>query len=79
MTDPDGTALALGNSAVAAAVWRSTFAHVDYVIVEAPVTSWPIDRVATAYVAGNFRLVRSSGLMIYVRDGLAAGAPAPAG
>ena len=76
MTDPNGTALALGNTAEAAAVWRSAFAHVDYVIVEAPVTTWPIDPVATAYVADNFRLVRSSGLLIYVRRGVAAGRPA---
>jgi len=75
MTDPNGTALALGNTAEAAAVWRSAFAHVDYVIVEAPVTTWPIDPVATAYVADNFRLVRSSGLLIYVRRGVAAGRP----
>jgi alpha-1,2-mannosyltransferase len=76
MTDPNGTALALGNTAEAAAVWRSAFAEVDYVIVEAPVTTWPIDPVATAYVAENFRLVRSSGLLIYVRKGVAAGRPA---
>lgn len=79
MTDPDGTALALGTTPEAAAVWRSTFAHVDYVIVEAPVTSWAIDRTATAYVAENFRVVRSDGLLIYVRRGVPAGAPAPPG
>jgi hypothetical protein len=72
MTDPDGTTLALGDtSAEAVATWRSAFMHVDYVVTAAPIDAWKLPPSAhiRSYVAENFRLMRSAGLLIYVRAG----------
>lgn len=73
MTDPAGTMLALDDSSEASTVWRAVFDRVNYVVTETQIGSWSIAGDASAYVAGHFRLVRSGGLLIYVRTGLAAG------
>jgi alpha-1,2-mannosyltransferase len=71
MTDPDGTTLALSDgSPEAAATWRAAFTHTDYVVTDAPIGDWDLPTSAhiPTYIADNFRLVRSGGLLIYVRD-----------
>lgn len=78
MTDPRGTTLALGDtSAEAVATWRYAFAHADYVVTGTPVSDWelPPDAHLPAYVAENFRLVRSGAVLIYVRYRFTTGAP----
>ncbi len=78
MTDPFGTTLAVGGSSSGAEqFWRATFAHVDYVVSDTPIDRWYIAPAPSllAYIAGNFRLVHSGGLMIYVRNGFPAGPP----
>ncbi len=73
MTDPQGTSLALGTApAAAVAAWRAAFTHADYIVTAAPVGNWELPRDAgiPGYVAANFSLVRSHGLLIYVRHDL---------
>jgi alpha-1,2-mannosyltransferase len=75
MTDPYGTTLALGDSsAEAIATWNTAFAKVDYVVTDVPIDAWqlPPNAHLAAYVAANFRLLRSGGLLFYVRHGFTA-------
>ena len=74
MTDPAGTLLALGQGAAAAPTWRAAFAHVDYVVTDVAIARWPLPAAAgvPGYVARNFTLVRSGGLLVYVRRGFPA-------
>jgi hypothetical protein len=75
MTDPNGTVLAFGVGPAASAVWLATFHHTDYVVTDTPIARWTIPVDASAYVASHFRVVRSDGLLIYVREGVPAGIP----
>jgi hypothetical protein len=75
MTDPNGTMLALGVGPAASAVWLATFHHTDYLVTDTPIARWTIPADASAYVASHFRVVRSDGLLIYVRHGVPAGTP----
>jgi alpha-1,2-mannosyltransferase len=73
MTDPGGTMLALASGPAATAVWLAAFEHVDFVVTETPVRTWSIPPEASAYVVSHFSVVRSGGLLIYMRAGLPAG------
>jgi hypothetical protein len=75
MTDPNGTVLALGVGPAASAVWLATFHHTDYVVTDTPIARWTIPADASAYVASHFSVVRSDGLLIYVRHGAPVAAP----
>jgi hypothetical protein len=75
MTDPNGTVLALGVGPAASVVWLAAFDHADYVVTDTPIARWTIPTDASAYVATHFRVVRSDGLLIYVRHGIPAGTP----
>jgi alpha-1,2-mannosyltransferase len=75
MTDPNGTVLALGVGTEASTVWLSTFDHTDYVVTDTPIARWTIPAAASAYVISHFGVVRSDGLLIYVRHGVPAGTP----
>jgi len=79
MTDPAGTILALDASAEASSVWQAVFERVDYVVTDTPIRAWAVPAGASAYVANHFRLVRSGGLLVYVRFGRPAGGAQAAG
>ena len=76
LIDPAGATLAYGyGSAAAEGFWTAALEHADYLVTSTPFAHWyiPPDPTLRAYVAHNFRLLRSGGLLIYVRDGFAAG------
>jgi alpha-1,2-mannosyltransferase len=75
MTDPNGTVLALGVGPAASAVWLATFDHADYVVTDTPIARWTIPADASAYIASHFSVVRSDGLLIYVRHGVPVATP----
>ena len=76
MIDPAGATFSFGYaSAGAARVWTIALGNADYLVTSTPFAQWyiPPDATLRAYVAKNFRLVRSGGLLFYVRDGFPAG------
>jgi hypothetical protein len=76
VTDPQGATLSYGyGSAGAQHLWAVAVEHADYLVTSTPFAQWyiPPDATVRAYVAKNFRLVRSGGLLFYVRDGFPAG------
>ena len=77
MTDPGGTVLALDSSAEAARVWSAVVHHVDYVVTATPIGAWTVPAEASLYVEQHFTVVRSGGLLIYVRQGRPAGTGQP--
>jgi hypothetical protein len=78
VADPYGTTISYGGRTVAAAaVWRSAFSHVDYVVLYSVRNGRIyIAPSVRAELADHFQLVSSSGLLIYVRDGFDADADA---
>jgi alpha-1,2-mannosyltransferase len=76
MIDPAGATLSHGyGTADAERLWTTALDHADYVVTSTPFAYWyiPPDAALRAYVAKNFRLLRSGGLLFYVRNGFPAG------
>jgi alpha-1,2-mannosyltransferase len=76
MIDPAGATLSHGyGSADAERLWTTALDHADYLVTSTPFAYWyiPPDAALRAYVAENFRLLRSGGLLFYVRNGFPAG------
>jgi glycosyl transferase family 87 len=76
MTDSQGATLSYGyGSAGAQKLWTVAVAHADYLVTSTPFAQWyiPPDAGLQAYVASNFRLIRSDGLLFYVRSGFPSG------
>jgi hypothetical protein len=72
MVDPFGTMLAFsGEPGAGVAAFRAALAHADYLVVTSSAGGWLTGPYAPlqAVVAGDFHLVRTGGLWIYVRDG----------
>jgi alpha-1,2-mannosyltransferase len=72
MVDPFGTMLTFaGDPGAGVAVFRAAIAHADYLVLTGGVADWlsgPYTPLQ-AQVTGDFHLVRSGDLWIYVRDG----------
>ncbi|HEY6469322.1 MAG TPA: glycosyltransferase 87 family protein [Candidatus Dormibacteraeota bacterium] len=76
MIDPEGATLAFGfRSAGAQHLWTVEVEHADYLVTSTPFAHWdiPPGPALNAYVATNFRLIQSGGLLFYVRNGFPAG------
>lgn len=76
MIDPAGATLSHGyGSPDAERLWTTALDQADYLVTSTPFAYWyiPPDATLRAYVAEHFRLVRSGGLLFYVRDGFPAG------
>ena len=76
MIDPEGATLAYGfASAGAQQLWTVEVAHANYLVTSTPFADWDIPPKAAlqAYVAANFRLIQSGGLLFYVRNGFPTG------
>jgi hypothetical protein len=76
MTDPQGATLSYGyGSAGAQHLWTVAIEHADYLVTSTPFADWyiPPDATLRAYVAEHFRLLRSGGLLFYVRNGYPVG------
>jgi len=76
MVDPFGTMLSYsGDPSGGVPVFRAAITHADYLVLGRTVEAWlggPYSGLR-GYVAADFRLVRSGGLWIYVRDGYPVG------
>jgi hypothetical protein len=72
VVDPFGTMLTFaGDPGTGVAVFRAAIAHADYLVLTSSVGGWlsgPYTPLQTV-VSGDFHLVRSGDLWIYVRDG----------
>ena len=76
MIDPEGATLSYGyGSADAVDLWTVMVEHSDYMVTSTPFADWyiPPDARLRAYVTANFRLLRSGGLLFYVRNGIQSG------
>jgi hypothetical protein len=76
MIDPEGATLAFGfNSAGAQQLWTLEVDHADYLVTSTPFANWdiPPGPALRAYVAANFRLTQTGGLLFYVRNGFPIG------
>jgi hypothetical protein len=76
MTDSQGATLSFGyGSAGAEHLWTVALEHADYLVTSTPFASWyiPPDATLRDYVAANFKLVHTGGLLIYVRNGFPGG------
>jgi len=76
MTDSQGATLSYGYaSAGAQHLWTVAVAHADYLVSSTPFPQWyiPPDAALRSYVAANFRLIKSGGLLVYVRSGFPTG------
>ena len=76
MIDPEGATLAYGyGSAGAQELWTREVEHANYLVTSTPFDQWDIPPRAAlrAYVTANFRLIRTGGLLFYVRNGFPAG------
>jgi hypothetical protein len=72
MIDPEGATLSFGlGSAGAEHLWTVEVAQSDYLVTSAPFADWdiPPDAALRAYVTEHFQLIRSGGLLFYVRKG----------
>jgi alpha-1,2-mannosyltransferase len=77
LIDPEGATLSYGyGSAGAERLWTGMVEQCDYMLTSTPFADWyiPPDARLRAYVAANFRLLRSGGLLFYVRNGYPSGA-----
>lgn len=76
MTDLQGATLSYGyGSEGAQHLWTVAIQHADYLVTNILFAEWyiPPDATLRAYVATNFRLIQSGGLLFYVRNGFPAG------
>lgn len=76
MIDPEGATQAYGyGSAGAQRLWTVQVEHADYIVTSTPFDKWyiPPGGALRAYVADNFRLVRSGVLLFYIRNGFPSG------
>jgi glycosyl transferase family 87 len=76
LTDPQGATLSYGyGSPGAQHLWAVAVGRADYLVTNTPFAQWyiPPDAKLRAYVADNFRLLRSGGMLVYVRNGFPAG------
>jgi hypothetical protein len=71
IADPYGTTIAYGGkTAAAVVVWRGVFAHADYLVLYSVLNGRVyLAPSLRAELADQFHLVRSGGLLIYVRNG----------
>ncbi len=73
LIDPEGATLSYGYGSVGALrLWSGMVEHADYLVTSTPFAHWyiPPDARLRAYVAVNFRLHPSGGLLFYVRNGV---------
>jgi alpha-1,2-mannosyltransferase len=78
MIDPEGATLSYGyGSAGAVDLWTVMVERSDYMVTSTPFANWyiPPDTRLRAYVTANFRLLRSGGLLFYIRNGFPSGNP----
>jgi alpha-1,2-mannosyltransferase len=76
MIDPEGATLSYGYGSVGAVdLWTVMVERSDYMVTSTPFANWYIPPGARlrAYVTANFRLLRSGGLLFYVRNGFPSG------
>jgi alpha-1,2-mannosyltransferase len=76
LIDPEGATLSYGyGSAGAQRLWTGMVEQCDYIVTSTPFAKWfiPPDAGLRRYVAVNFRVLHSAGLLIYVRNGFASG------
>lgn len=76
MIDPEGATLAYGfGSTGAQQLWTIEVEHADYLVTSTPFAKWdiPPGPALRGYVAADFRLIRTGGLLFYVRNGYPVG------
>lgn len=76
MIDPEGATLAYGfGSTGARQLWTIEVEHADYLVTSTPFAKWdiPPGPALRGYVAADFRLIRTGGLLFYVRNGYPVG------
>lgn len=77
LIDPEGATLSYGyGSAGAERLWTGMVEQCDYMLTSTPFAHWyvPPDARLRAYVAANFQVMHSGGLLFYVRNGFPSGA-----